>query len=195
MLRAILDAHGSQLVEELCLLEQMPQVHRLTERTLFDRALPSGSKAQLRGAIVRVACCNKQVDQKCNDKADEMACPTFIEALQLLRAKIAEKHGSPECLKQAEAAGRDADGSSKASTSTMPDENSFIAMMVAAATRQAVDSNLRKAELRLKEALEQMQRSTAALEAAMKAVEEVCAGPCAQTCCCRAGLNTFSNPP
>ena len=52
MLRAILDAHGSQLVEELRLLEQMPQVHRLIERTLFDRALPSGSKAQLRGAIV-----------------------------------------------------------------------------------------------------------------------------------------------
>ena len=94
MLRAILDAHGSQLVEELCLLEQMPQVHRLTERTLFDRALPSGSKAQLRGAIVRVACCNKQVDQKCNDKADVMACPTSIEALQLLRANIAERASS-----------------------------------------------------------------------------------------------------
>jgi hypothetical protein len=180
MLRAILDAHGSQLVEELRLLEQMPQVHRLTERTLFDRALPSGSKAQLRGAIVRVACCNKQVDQKCNDKADEMACPTFIEALQLLRAKIAEKHGSLECLKKAEVAGRDADGSSKASTSssrTIPEDNSFIAMMAAAAARQAVDSNLRKAELRHKEALEQMQRSTVALEAAMKAVEEVWAGP------------------
>jgi hypothetical protein len=51
-LLVMLGAHGSQLVEELRLLEQMPQVHRLIERTLFDRALPSGSKAQLRGAIV-----------------------------------------------------------------------------------------------------------------------------------------------
>eukprot|EP00966_Prymnesium_polylepis_P077616 1798328-Prymnesium_polylepis.1 len=86
---AAAEQDGERLIEEMELLEQMPQV-RVLPSSIFDRARPPGSKAQLRGVIVKVECCKRVVDQKCNDKdatADPTACPTIVEAVRLLRAK------------------------------------------------------------------------------------------------------------
>lgn len=52
---------SDELIEELQLLQDMPQVLRLNEQSLFDRANPAGSKANQRGVIVRTACCGEQL--------------------------------------------------------------------------------------------------------------------------------------
>ena len=102
-LRAAMAADGEQLVKELQLLAQMPQV-RIMPSGVFDRAKPPGSVPQLRGVIVRLRCCNKPFDQKCNALEGEKACPSHVEAAQMLQAKILEKHGSEACLEAAQAA-------------------------------------------------------------------------------------------
>ena len=61
---AAIEKDGEQLVEEMRLLEQMPQV-RLQASSIFDRAKPLGSVAQLRGIVIRLRCCKKPLDQKC----------------------------------------------------------------------------------------------------------------------------------
>ena len=59
---AALEAHGEQLVEELQLLGDMPQV-RLVPSSVFDSAKPQGSKAQLRGVRCKLTCCKKEADR------------------------------------------------------------------------------------------------------------------------------------
>ena len=101
-LRAAIAADGERLLEQLRLLEQMPQV-RLVPSSIFDRATPPGSNPQLRGVSCKLRCCKGGIDQKCNASTGENACPTHVEAAQLLRAKVMAKHGSAECIAKAQA--------------------------------------------------------------------------------------------
>ena len=85
-----------QLAEELHLLGELPQA-RLRPNSVFDRARPPGSIPHLRGVIVWLRCCKKNLDQKCNafeqpvfrkNQPPQLPCPTFIEAARFLRAKV-----------------------------------------------------------------------------------------------------------
>jgi len=89
-LESALQAHGDQLVTELRLLNELPQVY-LTEKCVFDRG--NGRIANKRGAICCLLCCGKQLDQKCNDLSGERACPTVVDAVRLLRAKVEKSYG------------------------------------------------------------------------------------------------------
>ena len=55
-LNAAMAADGERLIEELRLLEEMPQV-RLVPSSVFDRAKPPGLKPQLRGVSCKLRCC------------------------------------------------------------------------------------------------------------------------------------------
>ena len=114
-LRGALAADGEALLEELQLLGQMPQV-RLVPSSIFDRATPAGSTAQLRGLVIKLRCCKKPLDAKCNDKEGEQACPTHLAAARALRSKVTRWHGSEACLEKANEALRSelAAGSSSA---------------------------------------------------------------------------------
>ena len=63
-LATALSEHGEQLLEELRLLDAMPQV-KLTGACVFDRG--KGRVANKRGVICVLRCCGGQIDQKCND--------------------------------------------------------------------------------------------------------------------------------
>ncbi|KAL1500598.1 hypothetical protein AB1Y20_013250 [Prymnesium parvum] len=76
-----------ELKEELLRLQSMPQV-RLLGSSIFDRAMPPGSIAQQRGVAVKLRCCKKTIDHKCNDLEGERACPTHVEAARRLQEKI-----------------------------------------------------------------------------------------------------------
>ena len=81
-LEALFQRHGEELVEELTQLAEMPQV-RLTEKSVYDRASPPGSKAQLRGVQFKLRCCTgPPLVKKCNDLEGERACPTVLEAVR-----------------------------------------------------------------------------------------------------------------
>lgn len=84
LLRAM-EGH-SELREELQRLLEMPQV-RLLRSSIFDRAVPTGSIAQQRGVAVKLRCCKKTIDQKCNDLEGERACPTHVEAARFLQVE------------------------------------------------------------------------------------------------------------
>jgi len=62
----------------------------LTEKCVFDRGY--GRIANKRGAICCLLCCGEQLDQKCNDLSGEGACPTVVDAVRLLRAKVEKSH-------------------------------------------------------------------------------------------------------
>ena len=94
-LRSALQAHGDQLDTELRLLSELPQVY-LTEKCVFDRG--NGRIANKRGAICCLLCCGEQLDQKCNDLSGERACPTVVDAVRLLRAKVEKSHGVGRCI-------------------------------------------------------------------------------------------------
>ena len=94
-LRSALQAHDDQLDTELRLLSELPQVY-LTEKCVFDRG--NGRIANKRGAICCVLCCGKQLDQKCNDLSGEGACPTVVDAVRLLRAKVEKSHRVGRCI-------------------------------------------------------------------------------------------------
>ena len=85
-----------QLATELRLLNELPQVY-LTEKCVFDRG--NGRIAnKCWGAIRCLLCCGKQLDQKCNDLVGEKACPTVVDAVRLLRAKVEKSHGVGRCI-------------------------------------------------------------------------------------------------
>lgn len=92
---------SDELLAELQLIQAMPQA-RLVPSSVFDRALPLGSVAQKRGVLVKLRCCKKSLDHKCNELDDERACPTHVDAARCLRSKIMKLHGSPECLEKAQ---------------------------------------------------------------------------------------------
>ena len=96
-LRSALQAHGDQLDTELRLLRELPQVY-LTEKrvsTVFDRGNGRIANNNKRGAICSLRCCGEQLDQKskCNDFSGERACPTVVDAVRFLRAKVENWHG------------------------------------------------------------------------------------------------------
>ena len=82
-LESALQAHGDQLATELRLLNELPQVY-LTEKCVFDPG--NGRIANKRGAICRLFCCGRQLDQECNDLSGERSCPTVVDAVRVLRA-------------------------------------------------------------------------------------------------------------
>eukprot|EP00966_Prymnesium_polylepis_P220285 5095735-Prymnesium_polylepis.1 len=72
----------------------MPQVI-LSEKSVYDRAKPPGSVAQLRGVQFRLRCCaGSPLVRKCNDLSGDKACPTVLDAARQLRAKVEQEHGS-----------------------------------------------------------------------------------------------------
>ena len=143
-LSAALAAHGEQLLAELQLLSELPQV-RLTAAAVFDRAKPRGSVAQQRGVICKLTCCGGQLDVKCNDRSDDRACPTHVEAAQRLREKVLAQHGSPSCLERAR---RAAEGAS----ASAPPANAFAQMLGAQVALQRAATALTRAEQRLEAA-------------------------------------------
>jgi len=90
-LQSALQAHGDQLATELRLLSELPQVY-FTEKCVFDRGNGRIGIANKRGAICCLLCCGEQLDQKCNDLSGERACPTVVDAVRLLRAKVEKSH-------------------------------------------------------------------------------------------------------
>ena len=94
-LRSALQAHGDQLATELRLLSELPEVY-LTEKSVFDRGNGRIANKPKRGAICCLLCCGEQLDQKCNDLSGEGACPTVVDAVRLLRAKVEKSlsHGA-----------------------------------------------------------------------------------------------------
>ena len=94
---AAIEADEERLVEAMAALEQLPQV-RIVPSSLFDRAKPPGSVPQLRGVGCKLWCCKKYIDQKCIelDATNPNHCPSYVEAAQLLRVKVQQKHGSSE---------------------------------------------------------------------------------------------------
>jgi len=93
-LRSALQAHGDQLDTELRLLRELPQVY-LTEKCVFDRGNGRIANNNKGGAICSLRCCGEQLDQKskCNDFSGERACPTVVDAVRFLRAKVENCHG------------------------------------------------------------------------------------------------------
>ncbi|KAL1495454.1 hypothetical protein AB1Y20_016822 [Prymnesium parvum] len=160
--------NAEKLIEELELLQAMPRVEGLTASSLFDRAKPPGSRAQLRGVIVRVSCCGEQVDQKCNDKEGAEACPDWVAAVRQLRAKIARKHGSAECL--AKARPREA----TASTRSEPQlgEKTVLELMRAQLKIQKQQQSIARMERELAQILEAERRALQAEREAVAARED-----------------------
>lgn len=160
-LLAALAAHGEALAAELRALDDMPQA-KLTPASVFDRAKPPGSVAQQRGVICRLRCCGKPIDQKCNDRTGDAACPTHVEAARMLRSKIAEQHGSAACRAKAEQTLAE-----EGSGSSGPVESAFSVMMGAQLVRQRAGSELMQAE----EDLQLLRSRLAAAEERLEAAQ------------------------
>jgi hypothetical protein len=173
---AAIEEDGERLVEALELLEQMPQV-RLLPNSVFDRARPPGSVAQQRGVIVKLRCCKKPFDQKCNEKDanDPTSCPTHVEAALLLRAKVLKQHGSAQCLAKANEA--TAAEAAAGSSSAAPTERTVAALMAQQLAIQRAHRELKRAQIHLEETAEAECRASLAREAASTALEEV-PSPC-----------------
>ena len=141
-LETLLQRHGEGLITELAQLAEMPQV-RLTEKSVYDRASPPGSKAQLRGVQFNLRCCTRSpVVKKCNDLVGEKACTTVVEAARFLRALVNRDHSSDSCLvlarqKQAEEGGTSSD---------LEPQNAFAVMLGARLAQQRAQSALSQAE-------------------------------------------------
>jgi len=91
-LESALQALGDQLATELRLLNELPQVY-LTEKCVFDRGNGRAFALQTSGSGVPsvVSCAvasSYELDQKCNALSGERACPTVVDAVRLLRAKV-----------------------------------------------------------------------------------------------------------
>ena len=160
-LLAALAAHGEKLAAELRALDDLPQA-KLTPASVFDRAKPPGSVAQQRGVICRLRCCGKPIDQKCNDRTGDAACPTHVMAARMLRSKIAEQHGSAACLAKAKQKLAE-----ESSGSSGPVESAFSVMMGAQLVRQRAGSELMQAE----EDLQLLRSRLAAAEERLEAAQ------------------------
>ena len=160
-LLAALAAHGEKLAAELRALDDMPQA-KLTPASVFDRAKPPGSVAQQRGVICRLRCCGKPIDQKCNDRTGDAACPTHVMAARMLRSKIAEQHGSAACLAKAKQKLAE-----ESSGSSGPAKSAFSVMMGAQLVRQRAGSELMQAE----EDLQLLRSRLAAAEERLEAAQ------------------------
>ena len=171
-LEAAMAVDGERLMEELRLLEEMPQV-RLVPSSVFYRAKPPGSKPQLRGVSCKLRCCRMPCEVKCNALTDDRACPTHVEAARMLRAKVQEKHGSAECVAKTHAA-HAADASAAGSSSAAPAERTVVQLMASQLAIQRAHRELKAAQQQLEERAEVERIASEARVAATAALEEVC---------------------
>ena len=172
---AAMAADGERLLEEVRLLEQMPQV-RLLPKGIFDYAKPAGTVPRQRGIVVKLSCCKTTIDQKCNSLPDSnpKACPTHVEAARLLRAKVQTTHGSAGCLVA------HAERAAQAST---PTERTVTYLMECQLGIQRAHRELTAAQQRLEESIEAERVASDLRVVASSALEEVRShdhGPCAR---------------
>ena len=160
-LKAALNEHGEQLLDELRCLEAMPQV-RLTPGCVFDRAKPPGSDAHKRGIICKLSCCGKQLDVKCNTLTGDAACPSVLDAARRLRKKISEQHGGVDCLELAQ----------QAQASTGPPANAFTVMLRASLGPKLAEKAMKQTELQLQLAQTREAAARQEREAAEQQLEE-----------------------
>lgn len=142
---------GELLMAAIRELEELPQV-RVVPSSIFDRAKPPGSVAQQRGVVVKLRCCKKSIDQKCNDLEGDAACPTAIEAARFLRLKVLKKHGSIECFEKAKEALAEEESSNK----PLAPKNALSLMMEKELAVQRAQKALKLAEKRSAEASQQL---------------------------------------
>jgi hypothetical protein len=169
---AAMEADGERLAEAMSRLEQMPQV-RIVPSSLFDRAKPLGSVGQQRGVVVKLTCCKKPIDQKCNDydATDPRHCPTFVEAAQLLCVKVQQKHSSAECLAKAQEAM--AAAAAAGSSSGAPTERTLAQLMANQLAIQRAHRAVQSAEQAFSQTAEAERVASERRAAAAHELEEV----------------------
>jgi hypothetical protein len=154
--------HGEALMNELQCLAELPQA-RLLPGSIFDTAKPLGTVPQLRGVVVRLRCCKKPFNVKCNGLEGEKACPSHVEAARALRAKIVRDHSSPACLEKARLALAEEEG--EAGSSTAPSSNAFLEMARATAAQALVQkARVAVARAEARKSLAQQELSAALAE-------------------------------
>lgn len=169
-LAAAIAEHGELLLDELECLAELPQA-RLLPGSIFDTARPLGTVPQLRGVQVRLRCCKKPINVKCNALLGERACHSHVEAAQALRAKILKDHSSPACAEKARIAlaEEQAEEQGEAGSSTARPANAFVAMARASAhnvASQKARVAVTRAEARKREAEKELSAAVAELEQA-----------------------------
>ena len=162
-LAAAVSQHGELLIDELERLAELPQA-RLLPGSIFDTAQPLGTVPQLRGVQVRLRCCKKPINVKCNALEGERACHSHVEAARALRAKILKDHSSPACTEKARIALAEEQG--EAGSSTAPPADAFVAMARASALNVASQKArvaVTRAEARKSEAEKELSAAVAEL--------------------------------
>ena len=169
---AAIEADEERLVDAMAGLEQLPQV-RIVPSSLFDRAKPPGSVAQQRGVGCKLWCCKKYIDQKCNelDATNPNHCPSFVEAAQLLRLKVQQKHGSSECLAKAQEAM--AAEAAEGSSSGAPSERTVAQLMANQLAIQRAHRAVQSAEQAFCQTAEAERVASERRAAAARELEEV----------------------
>ena len=166
-LAAAVSQHGELLIDELERLAELPQA-RLLPGSIFDTAQPLGTVPQLRGVQVRLRCCKKPINVKCNALEGERACHSHVEAARALRAKILKDHSSPACTEKARIAlaEEQAEEQGGAGSSTARPANAFVAMARASALNVASQKArvaVTRAEARKSEAEKELSAAVAEL--------------------------------
>ena len=115
----------------------------------FDSKRPLGQqRGQQRGLRVTLWCCGQRVT-RCNDKRGELACPSFLDAVQLFRGRVQAEHSSVDCLERAAAKRSQAEALQPA----MPraPRNAFEAMAAGAIAGQRLSSTVTRVQRELGE--------------------------------------------
>ena len=170
-LRGALAAGGEALLEELQLLGQMPQV-RLARSSIFDRAQPPGSKAQLRGVQCKLRCCKQTINVKCNELQGEQACPTHLKAARALRLKAMRLHSSAACLDKANEALRSELAAGSSSAAEKP-ADAFAAWLARPRALMQAQREVSRAEATLAKLSKAEEDASAARRAGAARLEEV----------------------
>ena len=147
---------------------------RLVPSAVFDRAQPPGSKAQQRGVVIKLRCCKKPIDVKCNDLEGAAACPTHVEAARALRSKVSRLHSSPQCLERAnEALQSELAASSCAAAAGRP-ADAFAAWLARPRALMQAQREVARAEASLALLTKAEEEASSARVAAFARLEEVC---------------------
>jgi hypothetical protein len=198
-LAAALARHGDLLMNELERLAELPQA-RLLPGSVFDTAEPPGSVPQLRGVQVRLRCCKKPCNVKCNGLEGEKACHSHVDAAQALRAKILRDHSSPMCLEKAQLALTEEKAEAAVGSSTgAPAVQTIAQLMANQLAIQRAHSELKAAQRQLDDSIEAERAASELRVAASSALEEVgscrwTTRPCARSPCLSAHLSAHRFP-
>eukprot|EP00966_Prymnesium_polylepis_P333121 7388590-Prymnesium_polylepis.1 len=158
---AAIEADKERLVDAMAGLEQLPQ----------------GEATGLSGAAARrrlqTQFCKKYIDQKCNelDATNPNHCPSFVEAAQLLRLKVQQKHGSSECLAKAQEAM--AAEAAEGSSSGAPSERTVAQLMANQLAIQRAHRAVQSAEQAFCQTAEAERVASERRAAAARELEEV----------------------